>query len=170
MKWCAGSAWWDLFPSRRPLVVLSSQAACEKTIRKYGIGACGPRGFYGTIDVHLEEENEAAHFMGTKESIIYSLDFAAPSSVIPAFLKRGDIILCDEGCVQSIKVGCNLSRAKVQMFRHNDMKHLDELLQKSVAGVSVSCSSFFFLSPPPSVSLSHTRHARFPFCCGCALH
>jgi 7-keto-8-aminopelargonate synthetase-like enzyme len=26
------------------------QDECEKTIRKYGVGACGPRGFYGTID------------------------------------------------------------------------------------------------------------------------
>lgn len=24
---------------------------CERTIRKYGVGSCGPRGFYGTIDV-----------------------------------------------------------------------------------------------------------------------
>ena len=23
---------------------------------KYGVGSCGPRGFYGTIDVHLELE------------------------------------------------------------------------------------------------------------------
>ena len=32
------------------------QAACRKTIEKYGIGSCGPRGFYGTIDVHLTLE------------------------------------------------------------------------------------------------------------------
>lgn len=23
-------------------------------VDKYGVGSCGPRGFYGTIDVHLE--------------------------------------------------------------------------------------------------------------------
>lgn len=32
------------------------QAACRKTVEKYGIGSCGPRGFYGTIDVHLTLE------------------------------------------------------------------------------------------------------------------
>lgn len=32
------------------------KARCAATIDKYGVGACGPRGFYGTIDVHLELE------------------------------------------------------------------------------------------------------------------
>lgn len=32
------------------------QEMCRKTIEKYGVGSCGPRGFYGTIDVHLELE------------------------------------------------------------------------------------------------------------------
>ena len=36
--------------------MLSMQAACEETVKKYGIGSCGPRGFYGTIDVHLTLE------------------------------------------------------------------------------------------------------------------
>ena len=31
-------------------------AACRATIDKYGVGSCGPRGFYGTIDVHLQLE------------------------------------------------------------------------------------------------------------------
>ena len=28
----------------------------KKTIFKYGVGSCGPRGFYGTVDVHLDLE------------------------------------------------------------------------------------------------------------------
>ncbi len=27
--------------------------ACEATIRKYGVGSCGPRGFYGTIGAYV---------------------------------------------------------------------------------------------------------------------
>ena len=29
---------------------------------KYGVGACGPRGFYGTIDVHLNLEVIFLHY------------------------------------------------------------------------------------------------------------
>jgi serine palmitoyltransferase len=36
------------------------------------VGSCGPRGFYGTIDVHLELEEKAAKFMGVEEAILYS--------------------------------------------------------------------------------------------------
>lgn len=43
-----------------------AQEICHKTIKKYGVGACGPRGFYGTIDVHLELEDRLARFMGTE--------------------------------------------------------------------------------------------------------
>ena len=37
------------------------QAACQETVKKYGIGSCGPRGFYGTIDVHLKLEVSSSH-------------------------------------------------------------------------------------------------------------
>lgn len=31
-----------------------SQAAARSTVERYGVGSCGPRGFYGTFDVHLQ--------------------------------------------------------------------------------------------------------------------
>lgn len=63
------------------------------TLRKYGVGTCGPRGFYGTLDVHMSLEKDLATFMGTEDGIIYSQGFATVSSVIPSFAKRGDIIV-----------------------------------------------------------------------------
>lgn len=69
---------------------------CETTIHKYGVGSCGPRGFYGTIDVHLELESEIASFMGTEEAILYSYDIATFPSIIPAFANAKDLIICDE--------------------------------------------------------------------------
>lgn len=48
-----------------------SQEASIKTkaveaLDYYGCGSCGPRGFYGTIDVHLNFEHNIAKFMGTE--------------------------------------------------------------------------------------------------------
>ena len=43
-------------------------------------------------DVHLEEEEKLAQFMGTEEAIVYSYGFATIASAIPAYSKRGDII------------------------------------------------------------------------------
>ncbi len=79
------------------------QAACEAAIDKYGCGSCGPRGFYGTIDVHLDLERECARFLGTEESILYSYDISTPASAIPAFCKTGDLVVCDSGCSYAIQ-------------------------------------------------------------------
>lgn len=63
-----------------------------KSLRKYGVGSCGPRGFYGTIDVHLELEERLASFLEVEETCVYSYGFSTIASAIPAYAKRGDII------------------------------------------------------------------------------
>lgn len=63
------------------------------TLKKYGVGSCGPPGFYGTIDVHMDLERDIAQFLGTDEAIIYAQGFSTISSVIPAFSKRGDLLV-----------------------------------------------------------------------------
>jgi serine palmitoyltransferase len=97
-------------------------------LSKYGCGTCGPRGFYGTLDVHLSLEDSIAKFLGTDAAIIYSYDFATSSSVIPCFSKRNDILLVDKACSFGIMHGVKLSRSTVRMFEHNDMDHLERLL------------------------------------------
>lgn len=62
------------------------------SIAKYGVGSCGPRGFYGTVDVHLELEERLAKFMDQEEAVVYSYAFSTIASAIPAYSKRGDVI------------------------------------------------------------------------------
>lgn len=40
-------------------------------IRDYGVGSCGPRGFFGTFDAHINLEVELAKFLGVDEAILY---------------------------------------------------------------------------------------------------
>lgn len=94
------------------------------------MGSCGPRGFYGTVDVHLELEKEIAAFMEADAAIIYSFDMASGSSVIPAFANQRDILVCDEAVHYPLQNGCNLSRARIEMFKHNDMDDLERVLKK----------------------------------------
>lgn len=62
------------------------------SLHKYGVGSCGPRGFYGTIDVHLELEQRLAKFLQVEETCVYSYGFSTIASAIPAYAKKGDII------------------------------------------------------------------------------
>lgn len=63
-----------------------------KALGKYGVGSCGPRGFYGTIDVHLELEERLAKFLEVEETCVYSYGFSTIASAIPAYAKRRDIV------------------------------------------------------------------------------
>lgn len=103
--------------------------AAIKTMRKYGVGSCGPRGFYGTMDVHLDLEERLSKFMDCEESILYSYGFATIASAIPAYSKRGDVIFVDEGVCFAIQKGLVASRSAIKWFKHNDMADLERLLK-----------------------------------------
>jgi len=102
--------------------------ACRSCIEKYGVGSCGPRAFYGTTEPHLFLEAHLAKFLGTQESIVYSYDIATVASVLPAFANQKDVIVVDEHVYFAIQSGCQLSRAQVHRFKHNDLKDLERLL------------------------------------------
>lgn len=97
-------------------------------IKKYGIGSCGPRGFYGTVDVHLELEERLASFMNAEEAIIYSYGFATIASAIPAYCKRNDLIFVDDRVNFAIQKGLDASRGNIKYFKHNNVQDLHNIL------------------------------------------
>lgn len=85
--------------------------------------------FQFRLDVHMNLEHDIAEFLGTEASIIYSQGFSTIPSVIPAFCKRGDIIVADRSVNFSIQKGIQISRSTVRWFDHNDLNSLEEVLQ-----------------------------------------
>jgi serine palmitoyltransferase len=53
------------------------------------------------------------------------------SRVIPAFSKRGDVIIADEMANDAIISGMKVSRSYVYYFKHNDMEDLERLLAEA---------------------------------------
>lgn len=107
--------------------------AALASLNTYGVGTCGPRGFYGTFDVHLELEQRLAKFTRTEEAIIYSYGFATIASAIPAYSKRGDIVFVDEASCFAIQKGLQASRSHIKYFKHNDIADLERLLKEQEA-------------------------------------
>lgn len=101
-------------------------------MRTYGVGPCGPPGFYGTQDVHMKTEANIASHLGVPACIIYAQAFSTISSVIPAFSKRGDIIVADEGVNFAIRKGMQISRSTVRWYKHNDTEDMERVLQKVI--------------------------------------
>ena len=106
----------------------SVRQAADRALNIYGCGSCGPRGFYGTIDAHLQLEQEFSQFLGVDGAILYSDGASTCASTIAAFCKRGDLIVCDEGIYEPLRTGVTLSRAHLKWFKHNDMQDLRRVL------------------------------------------
>jgi len=107
----------------------SVKAQSKEALTTYGCGSCGPRGFYGTIDAHLQLEEAMASFLKTDAAILYSDAASASTSAVAAFAKRGDLLIVDESIYEPLRTGVTLSRATVKHFRHNDMDHLENILK-----------------------------------------
>lgn len=75
------------------------------------------------------EANVAAH-IGTTACIVYAQSFSTISSVIPAFSKRGDVIVADKAVSFAVRKGIQISRSSVKWFEHNDMEDLKRVLDK----------------------------------------
>ena len=104
-----------------------NQAAVD-AISRYGTGTHGARLLAGTLDIHRELEAEMARFKGTESAVTFSSGYAANVSTITSVVGRHDTVICDKLDHASIVDGCNLSRAKLVRFRHNDMEHLEACL------------------------------------------
>lgn len=79
--------------------------------------------------MHLQFEKDIADFLGTESAILYSQAFSTIGSVIPAFCKRGDVIVADRGVNFAIQKGLQISRCTVRWYDHNDMESLAYVLE-----------------------------------------
>lgn len=119
------------FVSHNYLSLIENETIKERAkqaIYKYGVGSCGPRGFYGTVDVHLDLESRLAKFMGTESAIVYSYGFTTIASAIAAYAKKNDVVFVDEKVNFAIQRGMEAARCHVLYFKHNDVTDLERLL------------------------------------------
>lgn len=107
--------------------------AVEESIKRYGVSTCGTRLEGGTCDLHRIAEALVARFVGTEDALISSMGFATNSTVIPALVSKGCLIISDEHNHASIRTGARQSGAHVRMFKHNDMRSLEVLLREVIS-------------------------------------
>lgn len=84
--------------------------AAKFAINNSGVGACSPPNFYGTQDFHKRLEEDLADYLEAEQGILYGQDIVAASSVLPAFVKRGDLCIVDTAVNLSIQKALLVSR------------------------------------------------------------
>lgn len=94
-------------------------------------GATGSRLITGNSELHLDLEKQIAAFHNAPAALLFNSGYDANLGVIPALTDRTDVILYDEFVHASIRDGISLSHAKAIKFKHNDLTHLEKLLNKA---------------------------------------
>ena len=94
-------------------------------------GSTGSRLITGNSQIHIDCEKQIATFHNGEKALLFNSGYDANVGVLSSVLQRGDIVLYDELCHASIIDGIRLSFATVFKFKHNDISHLQELLEKN---------------------------------------
>ena len=98
--------------------------------RKYGTGCAGSRFLNGTLNLHVQLEQELAEFVGKEDALVYSTGFTVNEGVVSCLTDRNDYIICDDRDHASIVDGRRLSFSTQLKYRHNDMAALEKELAK----------------------------------------
>ncbi len=105
--------------------------AAIRCIEKYGIGSGASRLLSGTHPLHCRLEERIAEFKGTERAVLFNTGYAANTGLIPAISSGSDIIFSDELNHASIIDGTRLSKARVEVYRHGDVEHLEHLIHNN---------------------------------------
>ncbi|KAF8270690.1 pyridoxal phosphate-dependent transferase [Lactarius quietus] len=107
--------------------------AVEVSLHRYGVSGCGTRLEGGTSDLHVMGEALVARFLGQEDALLSSMGFATNSTIIPALVSKGCLIISDECNHASMRFGARLSGANVRVFKHNNMESLESLLREVIS-------------------------------------
>jgi 8-amino-7-oxononanoate synthase len=106
----------------------------DSIIKEYQIqqqGSTGSRLITGNSQIHLDCERQIADFHNGEMALVFNSGYDANVGVLSSIPQRGDIVLYDELCHASIIDGIRLNFATAFKFKHNDISHLQELLDKN---------------------------------------
>ena len=110
----------------------------EKTshiLQEYKIhsqGATGSRLLSGNHTLYPIVENTIAGFHESETALIFNSGYDANIGFFQCVPQRGDVILYDEYIHASIRDGMTMSHAKAFKFSHNNLDHLERLLEKQM--------------------------------------
>jgi 8-amino-7-oxononanoate synthase len=109
------------------------EAALQATER-WGTTTGGVRLLTGTIELHIDTEQELADYIGAEATALFSSGYDANLAAISSLIGRDDIALVDAKAHRSILDGCRLAGCRLVKFAHNDMNELESLLHQHCGG------------------------------------
>ena len=122
--WCSNDY---LGMSQNPFVIDAMKLAAEKL----GAGSGGTRNISGTTNFHIQLEKEIAALHQKERALAFNSGYSANESALKSIISAFDncLVLSDELNHASLIEGIRASKKEKAIFRHNDVKHLKDILQ-----------------------------------------
>ena len=138
-------------------------AALSGYAERYGVGSGASRLISGHMEVHAELEEAVARFKGAEACLSFSSGYLANLGVLQTLGGPDTTIFSDELNHASVVDGCRLSRSVVEIYRHADVSHLEDLLRRSRARRKIVVTDGVFsmdgdIAPLPGIVEVKERH------------
>ena len=106
----------------------------EVDLANYSFSSSASRLMSGNFLLNEQLESIISKLYRGKEVLVFGSGFQANTGIIPALIRKKDVIFADKQVHASIIDGILLSGAKLYRYKHNDMTSLRELLEKHRGG------------------------------------
>ena len=108
-------------------------AAGKQALDDFGAGTGSVRFICGTFTIHRELEAAVARFVGCGAALTYVSCWNANEGLCPTLLGEHDIVISDQlnhaSIIDSIRLAKAITKCESAVFRHADMKDLEEKLR-----------------------------------------
>ncbi|XP_019186061.1 PREDICTED: long chain base biosynthesis protein 2a-like [Ipomoea nil] len=102
------------------------------SLKRFSPSTCSSRVDGGTVSLHSELEKCVANFVGKPAAIVFGMGYATNSTVLPALIGKGGLIISDSLNHNSLINGARGSGATIRVFQYNTPSHLETVLREQI--------------------------------------
>lgn len=110
---------------------LRVKRAAVQAVEKYGVSLCGTPIATGYIELYQRLEENLSRFVGLEETIILPSCYQANNGLFSCIAGPRDLIVVDRLAHSSLIQGIKSAGSKIRPFLHNNLEHLEGILQRS---------------------------------------
>jgi 8-amino-7-oxononanoate synthase len=110
--------------TRHPKVV----EAAREAVRRFGTSMTGSRLLNGSTVLHEELEGRIARFLRKEAALVFTTGYQTNLGTISSLVDKRAVAVVDKADHASIYDGCQLADGDMIRFKHNDPRHLEQVL------------------------------------------